>query len=108
MRIQCYGQKVSGFIICRREKISAYDNECEIREYPDGKRFLYVYERVPIFDSDDAEWGDRKYTSVYADVNGINLIHSYCGYKVGRVEIYLGLKESIPALDEYLKYLDVQ
>ena len=84
------------------------DNECEIREYPDGKRFLYVYERVPIFDSDDAEWGDRKYTSVYADVNGINLIHSYCGYKVGRVEIYLGLKESIPALDEYLKYLDVQ
>lgn len=84
------------------------DNECELREYDDGRKFLYFYERVPIFDSYDCEWGDRKYTSIYADINGVNLIHSYCGYKVGSVEVYLGLKESIPALNEYLKYLYVQ
>ena len=84
------------------------DTKCALCEYDDSKKFLYFYERVPIFDSYDAEWGDRKYTSVYADVSGINLIHSYCGYKVGSIEVYLGLKESIPALDEYLKYLYVQ
>ena len=84
------------------------DTKCALCEYDDGTKFLYVYERVPIFDSYDAEWGDRKYTSVYADINGVNLIHSYCGYKVGSIEIYLGLTKSVPVLDEYLKYLYVQ
>ena len=107
------GRRFQDLSFADGETIQKFDvhhegNECEIRKYTDGTKFLYIFERVPIFDSYDAEWGDRKYTSVYADINGVNMIHTYCGYNVGSIEIYLGLKESISALDEYLKYLDVQ
>ena len=85
------------------------DSKRELREYPDGRKFLYIYERIPIFDSFDAEWGDRQYTSVYADINGLNMIHTYCGYKLGSVEIYLGLTKLISSVrKKYLQYLYVQ
>ena len=84
---------------------SGEEERLEIRKHSDGTIFLYLYERVPTFDSSDREWGSERFSAVYRKDNSINLIHTYCGYKIGSIEIYLGLVKSVPALDELLKYI---
>lgn len=81
------------------------DYRCEIREYADGRRFLYFHECIPTFDSFDREWGSDIYTSIYVDNNGVNLINCGCGYKIGGIEVYLGMTRVTPAIYENLKYL---
>ncbi len=82
------------------EKLS---EEAEIREYPDGTRFLYSCFGLPIFDSGDRKWGSRKSTVLYCDGDDVIMISSTFGYKIPRIDVYTGLKKMMPKIAELLK-----
>lgn len=81
------------------------DDVYEVRAYPDGGRFIYHSIIKPTFDSGDREWDHYGALAVYADEQGINLIHCSYGYKIPRIKIYLGLKKAGPFFAPILEYL---
>ena len=83
-----------------------YDGQYEIKQYPDGTKFLFVNEKIPTFDSYDLDWDGARYISVYRDNYGINLIHCRYGDKISSIDIYLELTRSVPALSKWFKYID--
>ena len=87
------------------ETVQKYPGNKEIRRYADGTPFMFSYERIPTFDSGDREWDSACHLAVYADADGINMIHCRHGYKVPRIEVYIGLVKSIPAFTEWLERL---
>ncbi len=75
----------------------------KILQHKDGTKFLFQHERLPLFDSDDAEYGSEKEFIIYRDIFGFNIIECYHGYKVARITIYLKMKEQLPELKKLLK-----
>ena len=74
----------------------------QLRQYPDGKKFLFYWEDIPTFDDGDREWDSMKYRAVFCDDNGINVIHCHEGYKLPRIYICVGMKK---ASEEFLRWL---
>lgn len=73
------------------------DDEYELREYADGKNFIFHGTQIPTFDSGDREWCSRAEMAVYCDEAGVNMIYCSYGYKIPRIDIYLGLKKAVTA-----------
>lgn len=81
------------------------DDVYEVRVYPDGGKFIFYGSIKPTFDSGDREWDHYGDMAVYADEHGINLIQCSYGYKIPRINIYIGLKKAGPFLTPILEYL---
>ena len=81
------------------------DSEYKLKKYSDGTRFLFYSEEIPTFDSGDREWDSMKYCAVYCDKHGINLIHCHEGYKLGRINICVGLKKVGAEFFRWLAYI---
>ena len=102
---QINGREFKGISFKEGEILQKLDEEHEIRQYPDGTKFLLYREDIPTFDSYDRMLDSRKYVAVYRDNNEINLIDCHCGYIIGHINIYLGLKEVPPEFSNLLKLL---
>lgn len=87
------------------ETLQEYPNHNEIRRHADGTKFYFSYESIPTFDSGDREWDSMSHIAVYADDEGINMIHCRHGYAIPRIKVYIGLKKSIPAFNLWLERL---
>lgn len=79
---------------------------CELRKRADGTRFLYFFHDIPTFDSSDRDWDSCCQTAVYRRGEEICMIDCRHGYQIPRILVYIGLTESTPAFDEWLKRLD--
>ncbi len=84
-----------------------YQDGYEVREHTDGTKFIFSCGIIPTFDSGDREWDSVGEIAIYADTEGIDLIHCNHGYKIPRIKVYIGLTRSTPAFTELLKYLGV-
>ena len=83
--------------------IEEYEGNYAIREHPDGTRFLFSYEEIPTFDSEDRDWDGMSHCAVYCDDKGINLIHCRHGYGIARISVYTGLVRAFP---DFMKWLE--
>lgn len=70
------------------------DEKYELREYGDGRKFIFSSGSIPTFDSGDREWNSGAAMAIYCDEAGVNMIRSSYGYKISRIEIYLGLQRA--------------
>ena len=90
-------------------EIYNYDDSLghKLREYEDGKKFLFTYEDIPTFDFGDREWDSIKNIVIYFDDEheSFTLIHCSHGYKIPQIEIYLDLdlKSADPEFFDLLK-----
>lgn len=82
------------------------DQIFELRQYESGENFLYHFEEIPTFDSDDRVWDSAKKTALYLDSAGINLITCHHGYRLPRIQIFLGLQEAEEIFFKWLPYLN--
>ncbi len=82
-----------------------YPRGYEIRRHADGTEFLFSFNDIPTFDEGDRDWDSMEHIAVYCDDEGINLIQCRHGYEIPRINVYIGLIKSIPALDEWLNLL---
>ncbi len=87
------------------DTIMEIDDQCEVRAYPDGVKFIFHGSTKPTFDFADREWDHYVALAIYADEQGVNLIHCSYGYKIPRIDIYLGLKRAGAFFAPFLKYL---
>ncbi len=81
------------------------DDVYEVRAYSDGRKFIFHGSTKPTFDFADREWDHYGDLAVYADEQGVNLIHCSYGYKIPRIDIYLGLKKAGPFFAPILEHL---
>lgn len=96
---------MKGETIMKIEDEKSKNDVYELRAYPDGGKFIFYVGTKPIFDSGDREWDHYSAVAVYADEQGVNLIHCTHGYKIPRIDIYLGLKKAGPFFATVLKHL---
>lgn len=73
-----------------------YDDDgdgLKLKTFSDGKKFLYRYEEVPTFDSDDRVWDSiDEFGLFYSD--GVHMINCRHGYRIPRIVIYLNLQKA--------------
>ena len=100
-----HGRRFSDLSFLSGTKEENMDKGVMICRHEDGTRFLSTCEDVPTFDSADREWDSECCRAVYADDSGIVLIHCSYGYKVGSIQIYMGLVKSNPAFTALLERL---
>ena len=81
------------------------DYSYQLRQYSDGKKFLFYCEEIPTFDSGDREWDSMDYRALFYDDCGINLVHCHEGYKLPRINICVGLKKASPEIMRWLIYI---
>lgn len=81
------------------------DYSYQLRQYEDGKKFLFYSEEIPTFDSGDREWDSMKYRALFCDDYGVNLIHCHEGYKLPRISICVGLKKASAEVMRWLIYI---
>lgn len=86
------------------EVITRINNQYSIRQYSDGKKFLFFSEDIPTFDEFDREYDGTRHIAIYRDgeKNKFNLITCRFGYKITSIKIYLELNESFISLAKYL------
>lgn len=87
------------------ETIEEYEGYSEIRRHKDGTLFLFSYEDIPTFDSEDRDWDGMSHCAVYCDEKGVNLIRCRHGYFAARINIYIGLKKAFPDFMQWLERL---
>ena len=85
--------------------INEYPDDYEIREHDDGTKFLFSFVDIPTFDSEDRVWDSMDHLAVYCDDTDIVLIQCKHGYEIPRINIYIGLKRSVPVFTEWLKLM---
>lgn len=73
-----------------------------LMEYADGKKFFYQSNEIPVFDSDDAQWDNINEQVFLRDGKEIILIRSKHGWEIPSIEIYIGLKNLLPTLEEII------
>ena len=78
----------------------------KIKTYDDGQKFFYQANRIPTFDEFDVEWDNVNEFVIFRDEKGVHLFRSQHGWKIPRIIIYTGLKNSVPALEKILAQLD--
>lgn len=99
------GRTIKDLSFAKGNKIKAFSEDNELRVSEDGVKFLYFYEDIPTFDSDDYIWDGDKHTVIYRDSEGINLLSCRCGYRIPKIYVYIGLKEKPSELSEYFDNL---
>jgi len=87
------------------ETVEEYPDDYEIRRHSDGTLFLFSYEDIPTFDSEDRIWDGMSHCAVYCDEKGINLIHCRHGYRTGGIKVYTGLVRAFPDFMPWLERL---
>lgn len=85
--------------------IQSYGEGCELREHEDGTGFLFFEEDIPTFDSEDREWDSVNQITLYEDAGEILLICCKHGYRIPRIEVYIGLVHATTEFAEWLKRL---
>lgn len=81
------------------------DFSYQLRQYPDGKKFLFYSEEIPTFDEGDREWDSMKYRALFCDEHGVNLVHCHEGYRLARINICVGLKKVGAEMLQWLVYI---
>lgn len=81
------------------------DDEYELREYDDGRRFIFYGGAIPTFDSGDREWNSSMTMAVYYDEAGVNMIYCSFGYKIPQIKIYLGLQRACSDFKRLMEFL---
>lgn len=82
-----------------------YGDGLKLKTFSDGKKFLYRYEEVPTFDSDDRVWDSIDEFGVFYDGAGVNLINCRHGYRIPRIKIYLRLRKADRDFLRWLLYI---
>lgn len=81
------------------------DYSYQLRQYSDGKKFLFYSEEIPTFDEGDREWDSMAYRALFCDDYGVNLIHCHEGYKLPRINICVGLQKASAEILRWLIYI---
>ncbi len=76
-----------------------------LKKFEDGQKFLYSYEDVPTFDSDDRVWDSIDEFGIFFDDEGIHMINCRHGYKIPRIKIYLNLQKADKDFLRWLIYI---
>lgn len=100
-----HSRKFKDLSFLNGKTLQEYPDHNEIRRHADGTKFYFSYESIPTFDSGDREWDSMSHLAVYADDEGINMIHCRHGYAIPKIKVYIGLKKSIPAFNLWLERL---
>lgn len=100
-----HGRTIEDLSFTEGVTLTKYPDKGELRLSPDGVKFLYFYNDIPTFDSYDRIWDGDEYNIIYKDSEGVNLIYCRSGYRIPKIKIYVGLKNSNPDFSEYLNKL---
>lgn len=100
-----HGRKFTDLSCMMGTDIMKIDDEYILREYEDGRKFIFYSREIPTFDSGDREWNSETAMAVYCDEAGLNMIYSSCGYKISYIEIYLGLQNAYGDFKRFIDYL---
>jgi|GEM_PF-2994407 len=82
-----------------------YGDGLKLKTFSDGRKFLYRYEEVPTFDSDDRVWDSIDEFGVFYDGEGVNMINCRHGYRIPRINIYLRLRKADRDFLRWLLYI---
>ena len=87
------------------EVVRALPDGGEVRAHADGTRFLYFHKNIPTFDSEDRTWDGNGQTVAYRDDAGTHLIYCRHGYRIPKIQVFIGLVKSAPEFEEKLRLL---
>lgn len=102
------GRKFTDLSFLEGETLSEVSEDDQIRKHKDGTLFWFSYATIPTFDSCDRIWHSVSHTVVYSDRAGYHMIHCSHGYKVPRIEVYIGLikSASAPLFTKLIEWLE--
>ena len=98
-------RRFSGLSYSKGRSIAKAKGSYEIKKHPDGTVYLCMKIEYPTYDSYDRMYANRFQRVIYRENNEIVVIQAKYGRIVPKINIYIGLKESVPFLDRLLDLL---
>ena len=85
--------------------ISKAKGKYDIKRHPDGTRYLCLSLEYPVRDSYDKMYNNHFRRAVYCENGEVVVIQAKYGMIMPKINVYVGLKESVPFLDRLLEVL---
>ena len=108
---QIHGREFTDLNFAKGEILKTFEDSTrkdlfEVRQYPDGKKFIYHFYDIPTFDAEDRDWDGDGDVVVFRDNDGVNLISCRSGYYIPEIEIFVGLQTQDADFEKFLAELD--
>lgn len=98
-------RRFSNLSYSKGKSITKARGSYEIKKHPDGTVYLCMKIEYPTYDSYDRMYASHFQRVIYRENNEIVVIQAKHGRVVPKINIFIGLKESVPFLDRLLDVL---
>ncbi|MBQ6380267.1 MAG: hypothetical protein IJJ41_01520 [Clostridia bacterium] len=87
------------------KSLSKAKGKYDIKRHPDGTRYLCLSLEYPVRDSYDKMYNNHFRRAVYCENGEVVVIQAKYGMVMPKINVYVGLEESVPFLDRILEEL---